>query len=112
MTSSGLLTPDDELEEHVREVMDLPKKMETPEDEMEEPEEEDTTGMDEDDTTAEDEMTTKDMKKKSTTSKADSKLMKKLGFSDMEDMQAFSEAMDLFDPRVILNVQNHVSDDE
>lgn len=53
-----------------------------------------------------------DMKKKPTTSKADPELMKKLGFSDMEDMQAFSEAMDLFDPRVILNVQNHVSDDE
>lgn len=92
MTSSGLLTPDDELEEHVREVMDLPKKMETPEDEMQEPEEEDTASMDEDaNATAEDEMATEDMTSEEDAANADTELQK------LEDEMNALEASELED---------------
>lgn len=92
MTSSGLITPDEELEEHVREVMDLPKKMEVPEEEMMEPEEEDTTDMEEDaNATAEDEMATQDMTPEEDAANADVELQK------LEDEMNALEASELED---------------
>lgn len=47
------------------------------------------------------------MKKTKKDIEVDTELAKKLWFSDVDDMIAFSESKSIFDPRVILNVQNH-----